>query len=266
MNAPPDILATILARKAEEVAARAARVPLAEVRAQSRAAPPPRDFYAALQSRIARGEPAVIAELKRASPSQGVLRTDWEPATIARSYERAGAAALSVLTERAFFHGDDAHLCAARAACALPVLRKDFICHPYQIYESRVLGADAVLLIVAALTDALLAELNDLARELGLAVLVEVHDGAELQRALALPGRLIGINNRDLKTFAVRLDTTLELRTQVPADRLLVAESGLRTPAEVARLRAHGVHAFLVGEAFMRAPDPGAQLAALFFT
>jgi indole-3-glycerol phosphate synthase len=259
-----DILQRILARKAEEVATRRVALPLAELRERLLDAPAPRSFALALQARIAAGQPAVIAEIKKASPSKGVIRPDFRPAEIAASYEAGGAACLSVLTDIDFFQGSDAYLQQARSACRLPVLRKDFMIEPYQLYESRALGADCVLLIVAALDDARLLALSVLAAELGMDVLVEVHDGAELERALLLDAPLIGINNRSLRSFEVSLDTTLALRDRVPADRLLVTESGIHTPEEVARMRAAGVHAFLVGEAFMRAPEPGAELARLF--
>lgn len=262
-----DILARILARKREEVAERSARLPLGELQARAQGCAPARDFTAALQTRILRGEPAVIAEIKRASPSKGLLRADFDPAAIARSYEAGGAACLSVLTDRDFFQGATAFLLAARAACALPVLRKDFMIDPYQIWESRQMGADCILLIVAALSDAMLAALEALARGLGLAVLVEVHDAAEMERALRLPASvLIGINNRNLRTFETRLETTWTLMAQVPPGRLIVTESGIHTAADVAAMRARGIHAFLVGEAFMRAPDPGVRLRELFDT
>jgi indole-3-glycerol phosphate synthase len=259
-----DILARILATKADEVAALLRARSLAEVTAAARARSPPRDFVAALRAKIAVGRPAVIAEIKQASPSRGVLRADFDPPAIAASYERGGAACLSVLTDRTYFQGDPAHLAAARVASTLPVLRKDFIVDEYQIAEARVMGADAILLIVAALPDARLAALEAFAHELGMAVLVEVHDGAELARALRLATPLVGINNRDLRTFDVSLATTLDLAPSIPADRIVVAESGILAPADVATLAAGGVKAFLVGEAFMRAPDPGAALAALF--
>jgi len=259
-----DILRTILARKAEEVRARSEALPLRELSARVAAAPPPRGFAAALHAKIAAGKPAVIAEVKKASPSQGVIRADFHPAAIARSYEQAGAACLSVLTDIDFFQGSDAFLQEARAACALPALRKDFVVDAWQVYEARLLGADCILLIVAALGDAALAELCHLALDLGMDVLVEVHDIDELERALQVPAPLLGINNRNLRTFQVSIDTTIELRGAVPGDRLLVTESGIATREDVARLRAHGVEAFLVGESFMRAPDPGAALSALF--
>ena len=259
-----DILQKILAHKAQEVRERRARLPLAALHDQARNAPAPRGFAAALHARIGAGQPAVIAEVKKASPSQGVIRADFDPAAIARSYAAGGAACLSVLTDVDFFQGDDAYLDQARAACALPVLRKDFILDVYQVVEGRALGADCILLIVAALSDAQLAEFSALAHSLGMDVLVEAHDAAELARALATPARLIGINNRDLRTFATSLETTLTLRARVPADRVLVTESGIHTREDVARLRAAGVHVFLVGEACMRAADPGAQLQRLF--
>jgi indole-3-glycerol phosphate synthase len=266
-EAQEDILARILARKREEVAERSARVSLLELQARVQDCAPARDFTAALQSRIGRGEPAVIAEIKRASPSKGLLRADFDPAAIARSYEAGGAACLSVLTDRDFFQGATAFLLAARAACALPILRKDFMVDPYQIWESRQMGADCILLIVAALSDEQLVELEALARSLGLAVLVEVHDAAELECALRLPDAvLIGINNRNLRTFETRLETTWTLMNAIPAGRLIVTESGIHTPADVAAMRARGIHAFLVGEAFMRAPDPGVRLRELFDT
>jgi len=259
-----DVLERILARKAEEVAARRTRLPLAELVARAHDAPPVRGFAAALEARIAAGKPAVIAEVKKASPSKGVLRADFRPADIAASYERGGAACLSVLTDVDFFQGHDEYLVQARAACALPVLRKDFTIDEYQVHEARVLGADAVLLIVAALDDGRLAGLCDLALGLGLDVLVEVHDADELERALQTASPLVGINNRDLRSFRVSLDTTLALKDAVPADRRLVTESGILGRDDVARMRAAGVQAFLVGEAFMRAGDPGAALRDLF--
>jgi indole-3-glycerol phosphate synthase len=259
-----DILQRILARKAQEVAERAQQVPLADMRARALDAPRVRPFAAAMQARIAAGDAAVIAEVKKASPSKGVIRADFDPAAIARSYASGGAACLSVLTDVDFFQGADAYLQQARAACALPVLRKDFVVHPYQVYEARALGADCVLLIVAALQDAPLVMLAELAMTLGMDVLVEVHDLDELERALPVPAPLLGVNNRSLRTFEVSLDTTLELRTAVPADRVLVTESGIHSREDVALMRGHGVHAFLVGEAFMRAPEPGVELARLF--
>lgn len=264
MTGVPDILQKILNRKAEEVAACAARVPLGEIRRQAAAADAPRGFVAALGRRIAAGQAAVIAEIKKASPSKGVLREDFDPSAIARSYAAGGAACLSVLTDIDFFQGADAYLQQARAACVLPVLRKDFMLDPYQVYEARAIGADCILLIVAALTDMQMTELAALAGHLGLDVLVEVHDAEELARALKLPCRMIGINNRNLRTFETRLETTLELLELIPDDRLVVTESGILAPPDVALMRQHGVNAFLVGEAFMRADDPGQRLAELF--
>lgn len=259
-----DILDRILATKAEEIAAAKARVSYADVEAAARAQPVPRNFEHALRSRIAAGQPAVIAEIKKASPSKGVLRDAFDPAAIAASYERAGAACLSVLTDRQFFQGDPDYLVAARAACSLPALRKEFIVDPYQVAESRALGADAILLIVSALDDARLAALEQSAVDFGLTVLVEVHDAAELERALRLRTPLIGINNRNLRDFSVSLHTTIGLLASIPADRLVVTESGIVAQRDVAQMRRHGVNAFLVGEAFMRAPDPGKALQALF--
>ena len=259
-----DILHAILQRKSEEVVARNASLPLRELVARGGDAPPVRGFANAIAARIAHGEPAVIAEVKKASPSKGVIRADFDPAAIARSYEHGGAACLSVLTDVDFFLGADAYLRQARGACALPVLRKDFVIDGYQVHEARVLGADCILLIVAALDDRNLAELTNLALELDMDVLVEVHDLDELERALQVPAPMLGINNRNLRTFDVSLDTTLALREAVPADRILVTESGIATRDDVARLRDHGVNAFLVGEAFMRAPDPGTALRTLF--
>ncbi len=260
-----DILQRILARKAEEIAERSARVPLAELVAQAADLPPTRGFAAAIEAKLEAGLSAVIAEVKKASPSRGVIRADFDPAAIAASYAVGGAACLSVLTDADFFQGSEAYLQQARAACALPVLRKDFTVDPYQVYEARAIGADAILLIVAALDDAALLELALLAAELDLDVLVEVHDEDELERALDVPAPLVGINNRNLRTFETSLDTTLRLRGRVDDGRVLVTESGIHAPADVARLREAGIDAFLVGEAFMRAPDPGAELARLFF-
>ncbi len=258
------ILDTILHRKHEEVAARREQVSLSELKVRAASAPPLRGFADAVAAKIAAGRAAVIAEVKKASPSKGVIRADFDPAAIARSYEAGGAACLSVLTDVDFFQGSDAYLQQARAASALPVLRKDFIVDPYQLYEARALGADCVLLIAAALDDAQLSEFAFIAAELGMDVLLEVHDLDELERALPVPARLLGINNRNLKTFEVSLQTTLALQAMVPADRLLVTESGILAPADVALMRDAGVHAFLVGEAFMRQPDPGAALRELF--
>ena len=260
-----DILSTILARKAEEVAARKAAVPLEQLRQRLAGAPPVRGFAAALQATIADGKPAVIAEVKKASPSKGLIRPDFHPADIAVSYEFGGASCLSVLTDVDFFQGCDAYLQQAREACTLPVLRKDFIIDPYQVVEARVLGADCILLIVAALDDLQLASLSNLALELGMDVLVEVHDIDELERAIQVPVPLIGINNRSLRTFEVSLQHTLSMKDAVPADRLLVTESGIHSVADVQTMRAAGVNAFLVGEAFMRFDEPGEGLRQLFF-
>lgn len=262
-----DILQQILARKATEVAARQATVPVETLRERAASLPAPRGFAAALQDTIAQGRAAVIAEVKKASPSKGLIRADFDPAQIARSYASGGAACLSVLTDADFFQGADLYLQQARAACTLPVLRKDFTIDPYQVVEARVLGADCILLIVAALDDATLQALAALALALGLDVLVEVHDADEMARALALPASphlILGVNNRNLRTFEVALETTLKLKDAVPAGRVVVTESGIRTPADVARMRGAGIDAFLVGEAFMRAPEPGVELARLF--
>ena len=264
MTDAPDILKTILHRKAEEVVARAERLPLRELAARLDGLGPPRGFADALDTKIGAGEAAVIAEIKKASPSKGLLRADFRPAEIARAYEANGAACLSVLTDVDFFQGADDFLVQARTACALPVLRKDFIIDPYQVYEARAIGADCILLIVACLGDAQLRELAGLAAHLDLDVLIEVHDADELTRALDVPVRLIGINNRNLRSFQVSLDTTLGLLHQIPDDRLVVTESGIHSRADVARMRQAGVNAFLVGESFMRAPDPGARLKELF--
>jgi indole-3-glycerol phosphate synthase len=260
----PDILNTILRRKAEEIAARRALVSMRDLGRCIADAGPVRGFVEAIETRIADGGAAVIAEIKKASPSRGLLRADFRPAEIARSYEAGGATCLSVLTDIDFFQGADEYLREARAACALPVLRKDFTIDPYQVHEARALGADCILLIVAALGDAMLGELAGLAQHLDMDVLVEVHDAKELERALAMNTPLIGINNRNLRTFETRLETTLELLERIPDDRIVVTESGIHTPTDVARMRASGVHAFLVGEAFMRAGDPGAKLAEMF--
>jgi len=243
------------------VAAKRAEISAAKRPIDVKSAPPVRDFIAALRAK----RPAVIAEIKRASPSKGVLRQDFDPAAIAKSYEEGGAACMSVLTDREFFQGAPEHLSAARFACKLPALRKDFIIDPYQVYEARALGADCILLIVACLDLNALQELESLAERLGMAVLVEVHDAEELERGLKLKTPLLGINNRNLRTFETRLETTLALLPRVPPERIVVTESGILAPADVARMRASGVHTFLVGEAFMRAPDPGAALQTLFF-
>jgi indole-3-glycerol phosphate synthase len=254
------ILERILEVKRGEIAAAKRLTPESELEAKIAEGPPPRDFVAALKAK----NPAVIAEIKKASPSRGVLRESFDPAAIAASYARAGAACLSVLTDRQFFQGAPQHLAAARAACPLPALRKDFMIDPYQVLESRALGADCILVIAACLAHDAMAELEETAHALGMAVLVEVHDAGELEAALHLRTPLIGINNRDLRTFETRLETTLGLLDRIPPGRIAVTESGVAAPADVARLREAGVRAFLVGEAFMRSSDPGAALRALF--
>ena len=259
-----DILEQIVAAKREEIAAAARRKPLPVMRADAESRVLTRDFIGAMRAKIAAGQAAVIAEIKKASPSKGLLREEFIPADIAQTYAEHGAACLSVLTDLQFFQGCVDYLKQARASCQLPVLRKDFIVDPYQVYESRVAGADAILLIAAILDDAEMKDFEAIARSLDMAVLVEVHDAAELARALQLKTPLIGINNRNLKTFEVSLETTLSLQRAVPSDRLLVCESGIGSRDDVLRLGAAGVNAFLVGEAFMRAPDPGEALAALF--
>ena len=267
-----DILEKIVAVKREEVAAGLKKKSLAAMREDAESRVLTRDFEGALRAKIAQGQAAVIAEIKKASPSKGVIRPDFEPADIAQSYAvgntdaggKVSAACLSVLTDKQFFQGSVDYLKQARASCQLPVLRKDFMVDAYQIYESRAMGADAVLLIAACLDDAQLQDFEAIARDLDMAVLVEVHDAAELERALKLKTELVGINNRNLRSFEVSLQTTLDLMKDVPAERLLITESGILTPADVQQMRAAGVHAFLVGEAFMRADDPGLALAQLF--
>jgi indole-3-glycerol phosphate synthase len=259
-----DILQRILATKAEEVAAARAHMPLSALRERAAARDTPRGFAAALQRKVALGGPAVIAEIKKASPSRGVLRADFDPPAIARSYAAGGATCLSVLTDAQYFQGATAYLQQARAACALPVLRKDFIVDPYQVVEAAAMQADCILLIAAAMPLQQMIDLEAQARDLGLDVLVEVHDAAELEAALQLRTPLLGINNRNLRTFETRLDTTLDLLPRIPADRLVVTESGILAPDDVRRMRGAGVQAFLVGEAFMRAPDPGQALSTLF--
>ncbi len=258
------ILDQILEVKRDEVAAAKRARPRDQLRREAEAAPAPRDFLGALRARVGAGRAAVIAEIKKASPSKGLLREDFRPAEIAASYARNGAACLSVLTDRQFFQGADEYLQQARAAAGLPVLRKDFTIDPYQVFEARAIGADCILLIVAALDRAALRDLEAHAQGLGLGVLVEVHDEAELDLALDLRSPLVGVNNRNLRTFETRLETTLGLLSRIPADRLVVTESGIATRMDVARMRESGVHTFLVGEAFMRAPDPGAELGRLF--
>ncbi|MBS1212670.1 MAG: indole-3-glycerol phosphate synthase [Proteobacteria bacterium] len=264
MSNPPDILKKILARKQEEIAARKSKLSLDEMRAMAESADRPRGFVNAIRAKLAKGKPAVIAEIKKASPSKGVLREDFRPGEIARSYEAGGAACLSVLTDRDFFQGAEAYLDMARNACFLPVIRKDFLIDSYQVYEARAIGADCILLIAAALDDTRMAELAELATGLGMDVLVEVHDGDELERVLPLNLPLVGINNRNLRTFEVSLQTTLDLLPRIPGDRVVVTESGILTPADVAFMRSHDVHAFLVGEAFMKAEQPGEKLRELF--
>ena len=258
------VLDKILAAKREEVAASRDRVSQAEIERLAAAASPPRGFIASIERRIAAGGVGVIAEIKRASPSRGLIRADFDAARIAASYEMHGAACLSVLTDRAFFGGSPEDLQAARAACALPVLRKDFMVDRYQVYEARSWGADCILLIMDAATDAELLALEAEAHALGMDVLLECHDAGQFARAAAFRTRLVGVNNRDLKTFVTRIETTLELRSQVPPGRLLVTESGIAEPSDVARLRQNGVSAYLVGSAFMSAPDPGIELSRVF--
>lgn len=259
-----DILNKIIATKREEVAAALAVMPLAVVEAEAAAQSAPRDFVGAIRRKITGGQPAVIAEIKKASPSKGVIRPDFRPAEIAQSYEKHGAACLSVLTDRQYFQGCPEYLLAARAACALPVLRKDFMVDAYQVAEARAMGADCILLIAAALSLSEMQALEAQAHDYGMAVLVEVHNGEELDAALQLKTPLLGINNRNLRTFEVTLDTTLGLLPKIGGDRIVVTESGILAPQDVARMRASKVEAFLVGEAFMRAPEPGVELARLF--
>ncbi len=265
MQDTPTILRNIIARKHEEVAERRAHISEAGLLAQAGQADAPRGFTEAIRQRVERNEPAVIAEIKKASPSKGVIREHFVPAEIARSYEQGGAACLSVLTDKDFFQGDEAYLQQARAACSLPVIRKDFLVDTYQIVEARAIGADCVLLIAASLQDTQMQELAACAASLGMDVLVEVHDRSELERALKLPTRLLGINNRNLHTFDVTLETTYGLLADIPDDRIVVTESGIFTREDVAGMRGRGVHSFLVGEAFMRADDPGSELRRLFF-
>jgi len=264
MTNPPDILVKILNRKLEEIVERNDRVSVRELSQRAADQPATRGFVAAMQRKVEAGLPAVIAEIKKASPSKGVMRPNFHPADIARSYAQAGAACLSVLTDVDFFQGSDEYLQQARAACDLPVIRKDFIIDPYQVFEARVIGADCILLIVAALGDDQMRELSDLANHLGMDVLIEVHDEDELERALKIPNKLIGINNRNLRTFDTSLDTTLSMLNKIPQDRLVVTESGIHTPEHVKLMRDHNVNAFLVGEAFMVVDDPGEKLKELF--
>ena len=265
-NSTPDILRRILARKQEEIATRQNAVSSDQLRENAEQASPVRGFLRALQQKLTNGESAVIAEVKKASPSKGVIREDFDPVQIAKSYEKGGAACLSVLTDEDFFQGHDDYLIAAREACVLPVIRKDFIIDPYQVYEARTLGADCILLIVAALDDASLHSLFQLSSELGMDTLVEVHDRAELERAKKLELSFVGVNNRDLRSFETRLSTTLDLLEDLPEDCFVVTESGIHTSDDVALMRANNVNAFLVGEAFMRAPEPGELLSELFFS
>ena len=261
----PDILNRILARKKQEIAAREQHTSIASLRQRLDQASAPRGFVNSLRQRVARGEAAVIAEIKKASPSKGVIRENFDAVEIAQSYQAGGASCLSILTDRDFFQGHEDYLVAAREACELPVIRKDFIVDPYQVVESRTIGADCILLIVAALDDEVLTGLHDAAKSLDMDVLVEVHDRAELERALRLDLEIIGINNRDLRTFDTSLETTIAMLDAVPAGCLVVTESGIHSRDDVALMRQHQVHAFLVGEAFMRAPDPGQALREMFF-
>jgi indole-3-glycerol phosphate synthase len=261
-----DILQRIIAVKAGEIAAAKLALPLPALRAAAEASATQRDFAGALRDKVAAGAPAVIAEIKKASPSRGVLRENFDPAAIAASYSAHGATCLSVLTDAQFFQGSADHLRLARAACGLPVLRKDFMLDPYQVYEARAMGSDCILLIVAALDTVRMRELESVAKTLGMSVLVEVHDAAELDRALMLKTPLLGINNRNLRTFETRLDVTLDLLGRIPADRIVITESGILKPGDVRLMRDHKVNCFLVGEAFMRANDPGTELARLFGT
>lgn len=264
MSETPTVLRKIIARKWEEISARKLHTSLADLKARAADQVPARGFVRAIETKIAQGKSGVIAEIKKASPSKGVIREHFVPAELARSYEKGGAACLSVLTDVDFFQGADAYLQEARAAVSLPVIRKDFLVDEYHIYEARALGADCVLLIVSALETAKLKELNSLALELGLDVLVEVHDEKELDIALELPNKLIGINNRNLHTFEVTLDTTYKLLDKIGSERIVVTESGILAPADVQAMREKNVHAFLVGEAFMRAEDPGVALESFF--
>ncbi len=266
MNNTPDILKKILARKFQEIEDRSKRIDLLQISKQAELADPPRGFVTSLKRRLDNGESAVIAEIKKASPSKGVIREDFDPVQIAKSYEKAGAACLSVLTDEDFFQGHDDYLVAARAACSLPVIRKDFMIDPYQVYEARVLSADCILLIVAALDDDNLRRLFDLSSELGMDTLVEVHDQAELDRALKLELSFVGVNNRNLRSFETSLSTTLDLLKGIPEGCFVVTESGIHTSDDVALMRANNVNAFLVGEAFMRVPEPGELLSELFFS
>ncbi len=265
MSNTPDILLKILDRKQEEIAARSECISLAGLEAKVDASPKPRGFVVAMQRSIDEGRAAVIAEAKKASPSKGVMRENFDVVQIAKSYQAGGASCMSVLTDEDFFQGSDDYLKAARTACDLPLIRKDFIVDPYQVYEARVMGADCILLIVSALEDAQMAALAQLANKLELDVLIEVHDGEELERSLKLNQTLVGINNRNLRTFETTLDTTLDLLSEIPDDRIVVTESGIHTTDDVKLMRDNNVNAFLVGEAFMREPEPGNKLSELFF-
>jgi indole-3-glycerol phosphate synthase len=264
MTDTPDILKKILDKKEEEVARRKARTPIADLESFAETVEKPRGFYRALQGKVLAKKPAIIAEIKKASPSQGVIREDFQPVTIGLDYAMSGATCLSVLTDKEFFQGSEVYLQMVRERCPLPVLRKDFMIDPYQVYEARALGADCILLIVAALDDGRMHELAELAAGLGMDVLVEVHNEEELHRALRLNTPLIGINNRNLRTFETSLQTTLDLKAQIPEDRLIITESGIHTPADVQLMIGNGIHAFLVGEAFMRADSPGQKMRELF--
>jgi indole-3-glycerol phosphate synthase len=265
MTDTPDILKTILAKKTEEVARRKANAPISMLQEIATTVQGPRGFYQALRSKADQQKPAIIAEIKKASPSQGVIREDFRPVEIAVDYAMNGASCLSVLTDKEFFQGSEVNLQMVRQNCPLPAIRKDFMIDPYQIHESRALGADCVLLIAAALDDSMLKELHDTATGLGMDVLVEVHDAEELDRALKLDTHMIGINNRNLRTFEVSLQTTLELKNTIPADKLIVTESGIHSPADVQLMQDNGIYTFLVGEAFMRAERPGLKMRELFF-
>lgn len=264
MTDTPDILKKILDKKEEEVARRKLRTPVADLESYAESVEKPRGFYNALQSRVLAKKPAIIAEIKKASPSKGVIREDFQPVTIGQDYAMNGATCLSVLTDKDFFQGSEVYLQMVRERCPLPVLRKDFMIDPYQVYEARALGADCILLIVAALADGQMHELAELAAKLGMDVLVEVHDAEELHRALKLDSKLIGVNNRNLRTFDTSLQTTLDLKAQIPEDRLIITESGIHTSEDVQLMLDNGIYAFLIGEAFMRADSPGQKMRELF--
>ncbi len=264
MTDTPDILKKILDKKEEEVARRKLRTPVADLESYAESVEKPRGFYNALQSRVLAKKPAIIAEIKKASPSKGIIREDFQPVTIGQDYAMNGATCLSVLTDKDFFQGSEVYLSLVRERCPLPVLRKDFMIDPYQVYEARALGADCILLIVAALADGQMHELAELATKLGMDVLVEVHDAEELHRALKLDSKLIGVNNRNLRTFDTSLQTTLDLKAQIPDDRLIITESGIHTSEDVQLMLDNGIYAFLIGEAFMRADSPGQKMRELF--